>query len=195
MKETRGSQRSVFQHFLFDIVLKVQTNMWLSAAFFQSFKELVAACLVKDPKKRPTSEKLLKHHFFKHARSYDYLDRTILDDLAPLGERFRMLKVACLSLLYFSRLLISLQNEPNFCNTFFALFYPQAKEADLLVQNKALYEDKEQLSQVRILLSVFRTQRGGAFLFYLLRWQVWTIIGLYLTAVQRGFSLWTNTVL
>ncbi|PPD96823.1 hypothetical protein GOBAR_DD06143 [Gossypium barbadense] len=82
--------------------------------FSKSFKELVAACLVKDPKKRPTSEKLLKHHFFKHARSYDYLVRTILDGLAPLGERFRVLKT---------------------------------KEADLLVQNKALYEDKEQLSQ------------------------------------------------
>ncbi|OMO69636.1 hypothetical protein COLO4_28990 [Corchorus olitorius] len=82
--------------------------------FSKSFKELVATCLVKDPKKRPTSEKLLKHQFFKHARSYDYLARTILDGLAPLGERFRVLK---------------------------------AKEADLLVQNKALYEDKEQLSQ------------------------------------------------
>ncbi|KAH1091980.1 hypothetical protein J1N35_019237 [Gossypium stocksii] len=82
--------------------------------FSKSFKELVAACLVKDPKKRPTSEKLLKHHFFKHARSYDYLARNILDGLAPLGERFRVLKT---------------------------------KEADLLVQNKALYEDKEQLSQ------------------------------------------------
>ncbi|GMJ04248.1 MITOGEN-ACTIVATED PROTEIN KINASE KINASE KINASE KINASE4, TARGET OF TEMPERATURE3 [Hibiscus trionum] len=82
--------------------------------FSKSFKELVAACLVKDPKKRPTSEKLLKHHFFKHARSYDYLARTILDGLAPLGERFRVLKT---------------------------------KEADLLVQNKALYEDKDQLSQ------------------------------------------------
>ncbi|KAE8697149.1 Serine/threonine-protein kinase OSR1 [Hibiscus syriacus] len=82
--------------------------------FSKSFKDLVAACLVKDPKKRPTSEKLLKHHFFKHARSYDYLDCTILDGLAPLGERFRMLKT---------------------------------KEADLLVQNKALYEDKDQLSQ------------------------------------------------
>ncbi|XP_048229890.1 serine/threonine-protein kinase BLUS1 isoform X2 [Ricinus communis] len=82
--------------------------------FSKSFKELVAACLVKDPKKRPSSEKLLKHHFFKHARSNEYLARTILDGLAPLGERFRMLK---------------------------------AKEADLLVQNKALYEDKEQLSQ------------------------------------------------
>ncbi|KAK7266088.1 hypothetical protein RIF29_18728 [Crotalaria pallida] len=82
--------------------------------FSKSFKELVATCLVKDPKKRPSSDKLIKHHFFKHARGTDYLARTILDGLAPLGDRFRMLK---------------------------------AKEADLLVQNKALYEDKDQLSQ------------------------------------------------
>ncbi|KAK7271670.1 hypothetical protein RJT34_27758 [Clitoria ternatea] len=82
--------------------------------FSKSFKELVATCLVKDPKKRPSSEKLLKHHFFKHARPSDYLAQSILDGLAPLGDRFRMLK---------------------------------AKEADLLVQNKALYEDKDQLSQ------------------------------------------------
>ncbi|XP_042498076.1 serine/threonine-protein kinase 4 homolog A isoform X2 [Macadamia integrifolia] len=60
--------------------------------FSKSFKEMVAACLVKDPKKRPSSEKLLKHPFFKHARSNEYLARTILDGLAPLGERFRMLK-------------------------------------------------------------------------------------------------------
>ncbi|KAI3463006.1 hypothetical protein Pfo_019669 [Paulownia fortunei] len=82
--------------------------------FSKFFKDMVAACLVKDPKKRPTSEKLLKHPFFKHARSNEYLDRTILTGLSPLGERFRMLK---------------------------------AKEADMLVQNKASYEDKEQLSQ------------------------------------------------
>ncbi|KAL7140795.1 hypothetical protein ABFS83_08G011000 [Erythranthe nasuta] len=82
--------------------------------FSKSFKEMVAACLVKDPKKRPSSEKLLKHPFFKHARSVDYLSRTILESLSSLGERFRMLK---------------------------------AKEADLLVRNKALYEDKEHLSQ------------------------------------------------
>lgn len=68
-----------------------------STLFFQSFKELVAACLVKDPKKRPTSEKLLKHHFFKHARPPEYLARAILEGLSPLGDRFRILKVACLS--------------------------------------------------------------------------------------------------
>ncbi|XP_030447639.1 uncharacterized protein LOC115670483 isoform X2 [Syzygium oleosum] len=82
--------------------------------FSKSFKEMVATCLVKDPKKRPTSEKLLKHPFFKRARAANYLARTILEGLAPLGDRYRILK---------------------------------AKEADLLVQNKALYEDKEQLSQ------------------------------------------------
>ncbi|CAA7402297.1 unnamed protein product [Spirodela intermedia] len=59
----------------------------------KSFKEMVAACLVKDPKKRPSSEKLLKHNFFKNGRTNEYLARTILDGLAPLGERFRELKV------------------------------------------------------------------------------------------------------
>ncbi|KAG9149644.1 hypothetical protein Leryth_022922 [Lithospermum erythrorhizon] len=82
--------------------------------FSKSFKELVAACLVKDPKKRPSSEKLLKHHFFKHARSTEYLARSVVDGLSPLGDRYRMLK---------------------------------AREADLLVQNKSLYEDKDHLSQ------------------------------------------------
>ncbi|KAI9177261.1 hypothetical protein LWI28_012979 [Acer negundo] len=82
--------------------------------FSKSFRELVADCLVKDPKKRPTSEKLLKHHFFKQARSYDYLAHAILRGLPPLGERFRILK---------------------------------AQEADLLVQNNALYGDQEHLSQ------------------------------------------------
>lgn len=57
---------------------------------------MVAACLVKDPKKRPSSEKLLKHPFFKHAKSPDYVSRAILDGLSPLADGFRMLKVSCL---------------------------------------------------------------------------------------------------
>jgi serine/threonine-protein kinase OSR1/STK39 len=61
--------------------------------FSKSFRELIAACLVKDPKKRPTAAKLLKHPFFKHARSTDYLSRKILHGLSPLGERFKKLKV------------------------------------------------------------------------------------------------------
>ncbi|CAM8956166.1 unnamed protein product [Rhodiola kirilowii] len=60
--------------------------------FSKSFKDLVAVCLLKDPKKRPTSEKLLKHSFFKHARSKEYLTQTILDSLPPLGDRYKILK-------------------------------------------------------------------------------------------------------
>lgn len=65
---------------------------------------MVATCLVKDPKKRPSSEKLLKHPFFKQARSVDYLTRTILEGLAPLGERFKKLKVSSLSQALFTSL-------------------------------------------------------------------------------------------
>lgn len=55
---------------------------------------MLATCLVKDPKRRPTSEKLLKHPFFKHARTNEYSIQTILEGLPPLGERFKALKVS-----------------------------------------------------------------------------------------------------
>nr|XP_043632000.1 serine/threonine-protein kinase BLUS1-like isoform X2 [Erigeron canadensis] len=82
--------------------------------FSKSFKDMVATCLVKDPKKRPSADKLLKHQFFKHTKTTDYLERAILKGLSSLGDRFKVLKT---------------------------------KEADLLVQNKELYGDKEHLSQ------------------------------------------------
>ncbi|RZC72043.1 hypothetical protein C5167_035195 [Papaver somniferum] len=82
--------------------------------FSKSFKEMVATCLVKDPKKRPSSEKLLKHSFFKSTRANEYVSKIILRDLSPLGDRYRTLK---------------------------------EKEAELLLQNKDIYGDKEQLSQ------------------------------------------------
>ncbi|KAI3700051.1 hypothetical protein L2E82_44666 [Cichorium intybus] len=69
--------------------------------FSKSFKDLVAACLVKDPKKRPSSEKLLKHPFFK------------------MHEQ------------------LSIWN----------ILFLMAKEAELLMQNKELYGEKEHLSQ------------------------------------------------
>ncbi|WCJ38443.1 Protein kinase superfamily protein [Euphorbia peplus] len=67
--------------------------------FSKSFKDMVSACLVKDPKKRPTSEKLLKHRFFKHSRPNEFLARNILDGLPSLGDRFRILKEKELELL------------------------------------------------------------------------------------------------
>lgn len=65
---------------------------------------MVGTCLVKDPKKRPTSEKLLKHPFFKQARPADYLVKTILNGLPPLGDRYRQIKVSGPS----SKLILSL---------------------------------------------------------------------------------------
>jgi serine/threonine-protein kinase OSR1/STK39 len=68
----------------------------------QSFKEMVAMCLVKDPSKRPSAEKLLKHSFFKHVKSGEYIARTILDPLPPLWQRVRDVKVSYLSSFIFS---------------------------------------------------------------------------------------------
>ncbi|CAH8253350.1 unnamed protein product [Arabidopsis lyrata] len=60
--------------------------------FSKSFRELVAACLIKDLEKRPTASKLLEYPFLQHTLSTEYLASTILDSLYPLGERFRKLK-------------------------------------------------------------------------------------------------------
>ncbi|GMI86032.1 hypothetical protein like AT1G79640 [Hibiscus trionum] len=60
--------------------------------FSKSFKQMIASCLVKDPSKRPSAKQLLKHSFFKQARSNDYIARTVLDGLPPLGDRIQELK-------------------------------------------------------------------------------------------------------
>lgn len=135
-KETRGSLRYI------RFYLKLDADFYLLLRYkcLQSFKEMVGACLVKDPKKRPTSEKLLKHPFFKHARSIEYLERSILAGMPPLGERFRMLKVPFSCWLPLTSFYFVLSE-------FLQKFLLQAKEADIV--NKALYEEKEHLSQVR----------------------------------------------
>ncbi|XP_065867018.1 serine/threonine-protein kinase BLUS1 isoform X2 [Euphorbia lathyris] len=60
--------------------------------FSKSFKQMIASCLVKDPSKRPSAKKLLKHSFFKQARSNDYIARTLLEGLPALGDRIQALK-------------------------------------------------------------------------------------------------------
>ncbi|KAH7857529.1 hypothetical protein Vadar_013660 [Vaccinium darrowii] len=61
--------------------------------FSKSFKQMIASCLVKDPSKRPCAKKLLKHSFFKKARSNDYIARTLLEGLPDLGDRLKALKI------------------------------------------------------------------------------------------------------
>eukprot|EP00249_Psilotum_nudum_P024744 c29284_g2_i2 orf=901-3231(+) len=60
--------------------------------FSKAFREMISMCLVKDPSKRPTAEKLLKHSFFKKSKSNQYIAQHLLSGLAPLWERERTLK-------------------------------------------------------------------------------------------------------
>ncbi|GAA5954560.1 hypothetical protein JCM3765_003809 [Sporobolomyces pararoseus] len=56
--------------------------------YSKNFKEMIDLCLQKDPKKRPTAEKLLQHSFFKtYCKKKSYLVSTILQDLPPLQDR------------------------------------------------------------------------------------------------------------
>ncbi|KAG5036356.1 hypothetical protein JHK86_017196 [Glycine max] len=60
--------------------------------FSKSFKQMIASCLVKDPSKRPSASKLLKHSFFKQARSSDIIVKKLLEGLPALGDRMEALK-------------------------------------------------------------------------------------------------------
>ncbi|KAG5413816.1 hypothetical protein IGI04_001383 [Brassica rapa subsp. trilocularis] len=58
----------------------------------QSFKEMVAMCLVKDQTKRPTAEKLLKHSCFKNTKPPELAVKSLFADLPPLWTRVRSLQ-------------------------------------------------------------------------------------------------------
>lgn len=55
--------------------------------YSKAFKEIVEACLVKDPSKRPSAEELLQSAFFKAAKKKSYLVGAILSGLPPLTQR------------------------------------------------------------------------------------------------------------
>lgn len=55
--------------------------------YSRAFKDVVDACLVKDPSKRPTAAQLLLTPFFKSSKKRSYLVSTILDGLPPLTMR------------------------------------------------------------------------------------------------------------
>ncbi|CAL5364550.1 unnamed protein product [Camellia sinensis] len=69
-----------------------RTALHFACGYGESFKKMIASCLVKDPSKRPSAKKLLKHSFFKQARSNDYILRTLLEGLPALGDRLKALK-------------------------------------------------------------------------------------------------------
>ncbi|KAL7007408.1 hypothetical protein EMMF5_002872 [Cystobasidiomycetes sp. EMM_F5] len=55
--------------------------------FSKTFKDMIDACLQKEPSRRPASDKLLNHAFFKQAKKKQYLVNTILADLPPVQTR------------------------------------------------------------------------------------------------------------
>ena len=55
--------------------------------FTKTFKEMIDSCLQKDPTKRPTSEKLLQHAFFKHVKKKIYLVDNVIKKIPPVAER------------------------------------------------------------------------------------------------------------
>ncbi|KAI8969129.1 kinase-like domain-containing protein [Mycotypha africana] len=57
--------------------------------YSKTFKDMIDMCLVKDPTKRPTADKLILHPFFKQAKRKEHLLKTILSDLPPLEQRPR----------------------------------------------------------------------------------------------------------
>ncbi|CAM8998425.1 unnamed protein product [Rhodiola kirilowii] len=58
--------------------------------FSKAFKDMVRSCLEQDPSKRPTSEKLLKHSFFKNCKGAEFIVRNVLQGLPSVEERFKV---------------------------------------------------------------------------------------------------------
>ena len=119
---------------------------------FQSFKERVAAFLVKDPKKNPTSEKLMKHNFFNHAKTHDWLCGSHHSWWSSyFGEKVldvegHFLVQNLISFFFWS--FKTLTTDCHSCNKRLIHTTLNWPGKDLLDQNKALYGDKEHLSQV-----------------------------------------------
>lgn len=97
MKGIKNFQRYILL-ILINNAFQAGVDMYHVSSFvsLQSFKQMIASCLVKDPSKRPPASKLLKHSFFKQARSNDYISRTLLEGLPVLGDRIKALKVGIL---------------------------------------------------------------------------------------------------
>ncbi|CAG8621496.1 2271_t:CDS:10 [Ambispora leptoticha] len=55
--------------------------------YSKSLKEMIDTCLQKDPSKRPNTEKLLTHPFFKQAKRKEFLVTKLLQNLPPLEQR------------------------------------------------------------------------------------------------------------
>ncbi|GAA5841845.1 hypothetical protein JCM9279_003128 [Rhodotorula babjevae] len=65
--------------------------------YSRAMKDMIDACLQKDPAKRPTADKLLQHPFFRGAKKKSFLVSSLLEDLPPLQDRQHRRRKASLS--------------------------------------------------------------------------------------------------
>ncbi|KAE8698262.1 Serine/threonine-protein kinase BLUS1 [Hibiscus syriacus] len=59
----------------------------------KAFKDMVASCLDQDPSRRPLTDKLLRHPFFKSCKGNEFLVKHVLHGLPSVEERFRVSKI------------------------------------------------------------------------------------------------------
>lgn len=106
-------------------------------------------CLVKDPTKRPSAEKLLKHAFFlKHVKGSEDLDRQLLQRLPPLEERIRMLKAQDAAMLAAKMTNLTQQEEISHCEYEMGVSGWKFDVEDLKAQ-AALLPDEPEAAQQR----------------------------------------------
>ena len=89
----KGPKYIFFVFPFYELSYRMHSNLRISSCD-QSFKEMVAMCLVKDQTKRPTADKLLKHSFFKNSKPPELSVKKLFDELPPLWNRVKALQVA-----------------------------------------------------------------------------------------------------
>lgn len=62
----------------------------LPSNFSSDFIDFVSQCLVKDPEKRATAHKLLKHNFIQQAKDEQYIETLLTSQLPPLIQRYEI---------------------------------------------------------------------------------------------------------
>lgn len=69
-----------------------KSNPRIQYKFSKSFKDMVRLCLERDPSMRPSSDKLLKHSFFKNCKGAELIVKTVLQELPSVEERYKASK-------------------------------------------------------------------------------------------------------